>query len=137
MKITKTNYKKLEKQCLLAIAEYGIVFFDELFCVLDTSPAQLRQFSLEESETIKNALEANRAKLKRDLRLKWFESTNATMNVTLYKLVCSSEERRSLSTSSGTKTDNTDTSCTQEDYLKSLREMGECLDTMEITDSAD
>ena len=50
------------------------------------------------------------------------------MNAALYKLVCSDEERRTLSASSAAKNAQTNEVCTQEEFLKSLKEMGEGLE---------
>ena len=80
------------------------------------------------SEKIKDLIEINRAKLKRDLRQKWLDSTNATLNAALYKLVCTEEEKRALSSSSSTKNTQNNDICTQEEYLKSLKEMSEVIE---------
>lgn len=133
-KLTKTKYKRLEKLCLESIQENNIIFADELFSFTEISPQEFRKYKLDESIVIKDAIEINRAKLKRELRFKWFESTNATMNVALYKLICTAEERKSFGASSSGKADSDDRTCTQEDYLKSLREMG---DNLEGAESAD
>lgn len=127
-KITKTKYKKLENDCLEAISKNGITFLDEIFTFVEISPSDFYDFGLDESESIKDAIEVNRAKLKRELRSKWFESTNATLNAALYKLVCSEEEKRALSSSSASKNAQANDVCTQEEYLKSLKEMSEGLE---------
>ena len=101
--ISKTKYKKLEKQCIEIIIENSIVFADEIFIFTEISPSMFYQAQLDKSAAIKDAIDINRAKLKRDLRLKWFDSTNATLNAALYKLVCSDEERRSLSAAGSVK----------------------------------
>ena len=95
---------------------------------MDIAPSDFYEYKLEESEVIKNAIEINRAKLKRELRAKWFESTNATLNAALYKLVCTEEEKRALSSSSTNKNAQQNEICTQEEYLKSLKEMSEGLE---------
>ena len=112
--ISKTKYKKLEKQCVEIIIENNIVFAEEIFVFTDILPSMFYQAKLNDSVSIKDAIEVNRAKLKRDLRLKWFDSTNATLNAALYKLVCSDEERRSLSSSGSVKSPQANEICTQE-----------------------
>lgn len=142
-KITKTKFKKLEKICLEAITENNITFLDEIFSFSDILPSEFYDSGLCESPEIKDLIEINRAKLKRELRQKWFDSTNATLNAALYKLVCTEEEKRALSGSSATKTARNDEQCTQEEFLKSLKEMGDGLnsnttdETEEINLSAD
>ena len=124
MKISKTKYKKLEKECLNIIIEQQATFLDEIFIFSDILPSVFYEAKLQDSQAIKDAIEINRAKLKRDLRQKWQDSTNATLNAALYKLVCNEEEKRSLSASNAKQQAGTDI-CTQEEYLKSLKEMGE------------
>lgn len=126
--ISKTKYKKLEKQCVELIIENNIIFEDEIFIFADIVPSEFENCALNDSVAIKDAITINRAKLKRDLRLKWLESTNATLNAALYKLVCSDEERRTLSASGAAKNTQTNEVCTQEEFLKSLKEMGEGLE---------
>lgn len=127
--ISKAKFKKLEKQCLEIVIENNIIFIDEIFIFSDITPSLFAQAELKESEMLKDAIDINRAKLKRDLRLKWFESTNATLNAALYKLVCTEEERRTLSSGSGSvKPPANNEFCTQEEFLKSLKEMGEGLE---------
>lgn len=127
-KITKTKYNKLASDCADIITQNDITFVDEIFAFLDIAPSDFYEYKLEESEVIKNAIEINRAKLKRELRAKWFESTNATLNAALYKLVCTEDEKRALSSSSTNKNAQQNEICTQEEYLKSLKEMSEGLE---------
>lgn len=127
-KISKTKYKRLEKQCLELIIENSIIFIDEIFIYAEVMPSVFFEANLQDSVILKDAIEINRAKLKRDLRLKWFESTNATLNAALYKLVCTEEEKRALSASAVSKSAQGNDVCTQEEYLKSLKEMSEGLD---------
>lgn len=132
--ISKTKYKKLEKQCIETIIENSIIFEDEIFVFTEISPSLFYQAQLDKSAAIKDAIDINRAKLKRDLRLKWFDSTNATLNAALYKLVCNDEERRLLSSSAAAKNTQTNDICTQEEFLKSLKEMGESLENADRLD---
>ncbi len=126
-RISKTKLKKLEQICLEQISQNNITFLDEIFTFVEIMPSEFFEYKLNESEAIKDAIEINRAKLKRDLRFKWFESTNATLNAALYKLVCTEEEKRALSSSAAKNSPNNDI-CTQEEYLKSLKEMSEGLE---------
>lgn len=126
-RFSKANYKKLEKDCWDLIIQNSIVFLDEIFIYADILPSVFYELELNESIKLKDAININRAKLKRDLRMKWFESTNATLNGALYKLVCTDEEKRSLSSAVVSKTSESNEVCTQEEYLKSLKEMGEIL----------
>ena len=124
-KITKSKYTKLEKNCVDAIEKNDITFLDEIFTFVKLQPSEFFEYNLQDSTKIKDAIDINRAKLKRDLRYKWLESTNATLNAALYKLVCTEDEKKALSSSATTKNQQTNDICTQEEYLKSLKEMGE------------
>ena len=126
-KISKAKLKKIEQICLEQIKQNNITFIDEIFTYFEILPSEFFEYKLNESDLIKDAIEINRAKLKRDLRFKWFESTNATLNAALYKLVCTEEEKRALSASASKNNQNNDI-CTQEEYLKSLKEMSEGLE---------
>ena len=127
-KVSKVKYKKLEDDCLDLVIQNNIIFLDEIFIYSEVLPSVFFEIKLNESTKIKDAIDINRAKLKRDLRLKWFDSTNATLNAALYKLVCTDDEKRSLSASAVNKATNSNDVCTQEEYLKSLKEMGEILE---------
>lgn len=127
-KISKTKLKKLEKECLELIIEHNIIFMDEIFIFTEAAPSVFFESGLQDSPAIKDAIDINRAKLKRDLRLKWFDSTNATLNAALYKLICTEDEKRALSASAAAKQTQGNDVCTQEEYLKSLKEMSEVLD---------
>lgn len=124
-KISKTKFKKLEKECLEIIIEHNIIFIDEIFIFTEITPSLFEKFELNNSPILKDAIDINRAKLKRELRLKWLESQNATLNSALYKLICSEHEKRALSAASSSKPTPQNELCTQEEYLKSLKEMGE------------
>lgn len=124
-KITKSKYTKLEKDCVYAIEKNGITFLDEIFAFLKIQPSEFFEYNLQDSTKIKDAIDINRAILKRDLRNKWLESTNATLNAALYKLICTEEEKKALSSSTSSKNQQTNDLCTQEEYLKSLKEMSE------------
>ena len=101
---------------------------DEIFIYSEITPSAFYEAKLHESVLLKDALAINCAKLKRDLRIKWFDSTNATLNAALYKLVCTEEERRALSSSASSRNQQGSDVCTQEEYLKSLKEMGEAIE---------
>lgn|SRR5574344_536242 len=115
----------MEKECLKIIIEQNLLFSDEIFIYANILPSEFRETGLDKSVMLNDALDVNRAKLKKDLRLKWFESTNATLNAALYKLVCTQDERLSFSSSSSLKNSLSNEICTQEEYLKSLKEMSE------------
>ena len=52
---------------------------------------------LEKLETIKRAIDDNKIITKHSLKAKWAESDNPTLQIALFKTICSEEERRQLS----------------------------------------
>ena len=127
-KISKAKLKTIEQECLALVIENSIVFIDEIFIYTEITPSSFYNAGLQDSVLLKDAIDINRAKLKRDLRLKWFDSTNATLNAALYRLVCTEDEKRALSSSAASKNQQNSDICTQEEYLKSLKEMGESIE---------
>lgn len=87
---------KLEKQALKAIQEHKLFFINDLTAYLPCATSTFYSLKLEQSESIKTALEQNRVKTKHNLRNKWYKSDNATMTLALYKLLGNDDERRKL-----------------------------------------
>ena len=52
---------------------------------------------LHESDTIKDAINKNRIQTKQALKSKWAKSDNPTLQIALYKSICTGEERQALS----------------------------------------
>lgn len=79
---------ELEKKALKAIEENKCLFFiNDLIAFLPCSQSTFYDHKLEESESIKEALEQNKINAKVGLRNKWYESDNATTQIALYKLI--------------------------------------------------
>jgi hypothetical protein len=51
----------------------------------------------DELNTLKEQLEQNKIKIKKDLRSKWYNGNNLTGQITLYKLLATKEEREAIS----------------------------------------
>ena len=94
MAYSKAN---LKKKAIEAIEEHNLVFIDEIIAYLPCSKATFYNHKLEQSDDLKAVLEDNREKMKVKLKQKWFKSKNATLQIALYKLLCSPEERRKIS----------------------------------------
>lgn len=91
-------YKKadLEKQALAAIKEHNLMFVTDVPAYLPCSTKTFYNYSLQELQSIKEALEANRIKTKNGLRAKWYKSNNATTQIALYKLIGNEDEAHRL-----------------------------------------
>lgn len=90
---------KLLKQCVDAVKEHGLIFFDELVAYVPCSRATLYNHGIDKMDELKDVIEANRVAQKAGLRKKWYEGDNATTQIALYKLTSTETERKLLSTS--------------------------------------
>jgi hypothetical protein len=94
-------YKKkdLEKLALEAITEdQTIVFEDDVIQVLPCGKTTYYAHKLNELNSIKEALLANRTLTKQNLRKKWRDSDNATVQIALYKLIGTEQEVARITT---------------------------------------
>ena len=91
----KTN--ELEEKALEAIKEHGLVFIEEVVSFLPCSKPTFYEHGLNESNAIKEAIEYNKVSKKAKLRKNWEHSENATLNISLYKLLANEEELQRLS----------------------------------------
>ncbi len=84
------------------IPEKNLVFIEDVAVFLGISiSAFYDHFSKESKEykRIADLLNKNSVKTKYELRNKWYESDNATLQVALYKLLSTDEERKKLNSS--------------------------------------
>jgi hypothetical protein len=91
------NTKELEEQALWAIKEHGLVFIEEVISYLPCASSTFYDHQLEKSEAIKGAILFNKVSKKTKLRRNWEHSENATLNISLYKLLANEEELMRLS----------------------------------------
>ncbi len=89
--------KKLEKMALAAIEEHGLIFIEEVISYLPCASSTFYDHELEKSEAIKDAINFNKVSKKAKLRKNWEKSENATLNISLYKLLANEEELQRLS----------------------------------------
>lgn len=94
------QYKKadLEKKALAAIKEHSCIDVVELTAYLPCCNKTFYNHGLHELQSIKDAVEQQKVNIKAHLRKKWYDSDNATTGIALYKLSCTDEERKKLST---------------------------------------
>jgi len=93
------GYEGLEKWAVESIEKYNLVFMYQVVAFLPCSLSTFYAKGLEKSESIKGALNENRIKTKQSLMQKWYKSKNATLQMGLFKLLATPEERKALSLS--------------------------------------
>ena len=86
------NKAALERQALAAIDKHKLVFADEVIAYLPCSKPIYYKYQLNELDSIKSKLEANKIELKGGLRKKMYQSDNATAWIAFYKLLGTDEE---------------------------------------------
>jgi len=94
------NTDELFEQAMIAIIEHGLIFKADISAYLGISTSTFYEHFPQFSEHLKafeQALLKNKIDLKVGLRKKWRDSENATLQLALYKLVCTHEERQALS----------------------------------------
>ena len=93
----KANAVELEKEALAIIDARGLVFIDDVCAYISCSRATFYNHNLDKLDSIKDALTRNKVSKKVALRKNWEESTNATLQMGLYKLLATPEELAALS----------------------------------------
>jgi len=93
------GYDGLEKWAVEVIDKYNLVFMYQVVTFLPCSLSTFYDHKLQKSEKIKAALHDNRIKTKQSMMRKWYKSENATLQMGLFKLLATPEERKALSLS--------------------------------------
>lgn len=92
-------YKKEEllSKAISVTKEKNLFFIEDIVAFLPCSKRTFYEHKLHESQELKEVLENNKITVKTSLRKKWRESDNATLQMALYKLIASTNERKCLS----------------------------------------
>jgi len=87
-----------EKAIVACIKKHrDIVFIADIFDhYYDLRISQFYNLRLEESEEIREAINANRASVKHSMRTKWIQSDNPTLQITAFRLIADEDETRRL-----------------------------------------
>lgn len=99
MKAQTGKQKKYEKELLEVIRDKKVAFFDHCFAFTSFSSSTAYNHELEKLDTIKESIKQNRVKAKNYLLSKWIESDNATLNISAFRLLSTSEEHQKLNQS--------------------------------------
>jgi len=103
------NTEEMREQCLKVIKEKNLMFIGDIFGYTPFTKATFYNHKLDELDDIKRALQKNRVNMKVDMRAKWYESDNATLQIGLMKLIADDDEAHRLNgTKREVKHDTTD-----------------------------
>ncbi len=91
--------QELLTQAKSVIEEHGLFFIEDVVSYLPCSKSTFYEhFPLKsnESNELRDLLDSNRITVKVELRKKWRDSDNATLQMGLMKLIATNEERKKL-----------------------------------------
>ena len=87
-----------EKDILKVIKENNLFVIQDIFAFYTgIKCAQFYNLKLEKSECIKKAIDDNKKKTCQSLKNKWYKSDNPTLQIALFKTICSDDNLRKLS----------------------------------------
>ena len=92
--------KKLFEQAKDVIVKHKLFFIEDIVSFLGCSKTtfyELFPIDSDEMNELKRLLETQKTELKVSMRSKWYKSENATLQITLMKLICTDDERKKMS----------------------------------------
>lgn len=92
--------EEMRKESIRVIKDKNLVFIGDIFGYTAFSKRVFYDHKLHKCDDIKRALSTNRVNMKVDMRQKWYESDNPTLQIGLMKLIADDEEAHRLN---GTK----------------------------------
>jgi len=100
IKVMAYDKKKILKDALELIEKHHLIFIDDVTSLLPIHRDTFYNFfpvKSDEYDTIKRLLDKNRISMKSNMRKKWYQSDNATLQVALMKLIATDDEAARLS----------------------------------------
>ena len=91
---------KIYEQAKELTVKHKLFFIEDIVAMLPCSkPTFYEMFPLESNELneLKDLIDTNRISIKVGLRKKWNDSDAPALQLSLYKLICTNEERKNLS----------------------------------------
>lgn len=91
---------KIFEQAKDVTVKKKLFFIADIICFLPCATSSFYEMfpaDSEEMEQLKHLLESNRSELKVGMRKKWYESNAPALQIALYRLTCTDEERKMLS----------------------------------------
>lgn len=92
--------KKIFEQAKEVVIKHKLFFIEDIVSFLPINKSTWYEWfpiDSNESNEIKELLEQQRTELKVSMRSKWYKSENATLQITLMKLICTDDERKKMS----------------------------------------
>lgn len=96
--IDPAEYEKLVQMCLDIIKNpnINILFITDLVAFLPISRATFYNYGLDKLDTLKEEIENNRIKTKQALRAKWANSKSPALQIALYRMIATKEEKEAI-----------------------------------------
>ena len=91
--------KKIFEQAKEVVIKHKLFFIEDIVSFLPINKSTWYEWfpiDSNESNEIKELLEQQRTELKVSMRSKWYKSENATLQITLMKLICTDDERKKM-----------------------------------------
>ena len=101
MSITRYDREAIFEKCKEVIEQNRLFFIEDVIAFLPISkPTFYVYFPMESYElnTLKEMINKNKVLTKTEMRSRWYQSDNPTLQIALYKTICSDDERKMLST---------------------------------------
>jgi len=89
----------LKKKAIKAIEQRKLIFIEEIVSYLPCAKPTFYDHFPNESDDYKEIvalLDKNKDEIKAELRVKWYKTDNATLQMALMRLVCTDKERKKL-----------------------------------------
>lgn len=95
--IDKAEYDALVEECLRIIKEANILFITDLVAFLPISRATFYNYGLDKLDILKDEINKQRIITKQGLRAKWFKSKSPALQIALYRMIATKEEKEAIS----------------------------------------
>lgn len=95
--IDKEKYDSLVQQCLEIIEKNNILFITDLVAFLPFGRSTFYLYQLDKSDTLKEAIEKQKIYTKQALRLQWMHSKSPALQIALYRMIATPEEKEAIS----------------------------------------
>lgn len=92
--------QKIYEQAKELTVKHKLFFVEDIIAMLPCSRSTFYEFypdGSDELDILKELIDTNRISIKVGLRKKWNDSDAPALQLSLYKLICSNEERKNLS----------------------------------------
>ena len=101
MSIARYDKEAIFETCKKVVEENRLFFIEDIIAFLPiTKPTFYVYFPVDSYEfnTLKDMINRNKVLTKTEMRSRWYQSENPTLQIALYKTICSDDERKMLST---------------------------------------